>query len=202
MLPSNDWYPALTQPNVELVPHGLAAVEGATALGADGSRHEVDVIIFGTGFEVADPGAARLVVGPAGRSLAQVWAEQGRAALRSTTVAGFPNLFLMLGPNSGLGHSSMVFQVESQTAYIADAIAAMTAHRLAAIEPRPEAQSRYNDTLQRRMQRTVWQTGGCRSWYQDADGRNTALWPASTLRFRRNTRAIDLAEYRLRRLDP
>lgn len=202
VLPANAYYPALQQPNVELVPHALTSFEGATAIAADGSRHELDVVIFGTGFQVSDLPVAHHVFGRDGVRMSEKWATEGRSALRLTTVAGFPNLFLVLGPSSGLGHSSMVHVIESQARYIASAVKAMTAGRLAAVEPDAAAQTWWNDTVQRRMRRTVWQTGGCVSWYQDPDGRNTTLWPASTLRLRRELRAIDLREYRVRRLDP
>jgi cation diffusion facilitator CzcD-associated flavoprotein CzcO len=202
VLPANEYYPALQQFNVELVPHALTSFEGNTAIAADGSRHELDVVIFGTGFQVSDMPVAHHVFGRGGVRMSDKWAVEGRSALRLTTVAGFPNLFLVLGPSAGLGHSSMVYVIESQARYIASAVKAMTAGRLAAIEPDPVAQSRWNRTIQRRMKRTVWQTGGCVSWYQDPDGNNTTLWPASTLRMRHELQSIDLREYRVRKLDP
>ncbi|MBO0822572.1 MAG: cyclohexanone monooxygenase, partial [Actinobacteria bacterium] len=120
------------------------------------------------------------------------------AALRGTTVAGFPNLCLVIGPNTGLGHTSMIFMIESQLRYIEEYVTAVV--RLggrAALDVRADAQNRWNDSVQRRMARTVWATGGCRSWYLNAAGRNPVLWPASTLAFRRATRRLDLAEYRV-----
>jgi cation diffusion facilitator CzcD-associated flavoprotein CzcO len=201
ILPSNDYYPALVQPNVE-VTGALTAVDGGRAVAADGSAHEVDAIVLGTGFDVTDLPVAHRVTGRDGRTLAEVWEREGRSALRSTTVAGFPNLFLMLGPNSGLGHNSMVYVIESQAAYVVDAIQELTVRRLAAIEPEPRAQRRWNDAVQRRMAGTVWQQGGCRSWYQDPDGRNTTLWPGFTFRFRHLTRSIDMREYAQRLMDP
>jgi cation diffusion facilitator CzcD-associated flavoprotein CzcO len=201
ILPSNDYYPALVQPNVE-VTGALTAVAGGRAVAADGSAHEVDAIVLGTGFDVTDLPVAHRVTGRDGRTLAEVWEREGRSALRSTTVAGFPNLFLMLGPNSGLGHNSMVYVIESQAAYVVDAIQELTVRRLAAIEPEPHAQRRWNDAVQRRMAGTVWQQGGCHSWYQDPDGRNTTLWPGFTFRFRHLTRSIDMREYAQRLQDP
>jgi cation diffusion facilitator CzcD-associated flavoprotein CzcO len=202
VLPSNDYYPAITKPNVDLVPAAITRFEGQVAVAADGTRHELDVVVLGTGFEIADLPVGHLTFGKDGRSLAQVWAESGRSALRLTTVAGFPNMFMVLGPNAGLGHSSMIYVIESQAAYIVDAIQAMTARRLAAIEPDVQAQGRYNTTLQRRMRRTVWTTGGCASWYQDPDGKVTVLWPGSTLRLRHDTRRVDLSEYTVRLAGP
>jgi cation diffusion facilitator CzcD-associated flavoprotein CzcO len=198
IVPSNDFYPAVTRPNVELITAGLGRLDGNRAVATDGSAREVDVVIFGTGFHVTDGPAARRIHGRDGQSLAEAWAADGMQALRGTTVAGFPNLFLVIGPNTGLGHSSMIFIIESQTAYIVDALSRMQSSGLAAIEPRRSAQQRWNDGIQRRMRRTVWATG-CTSWYQDAGGRVTALWPASTWRFRRQTRRVEPREYRLLR---
>jgi cation diffusion facilitator CzcD-associated flavoprotein CzcO len=200
---SNTYYPALTSPNVTVVGSALAGFESREAIAADGSRHLLDAVVFGTGFAVGDPPISRRLRGRDGRTLRQAWiAAGGGTALRATTVAGFPNLFLVLGPNSGLGHSSMVHIIESQAAYIADAIRATAAGRIAALEPRPEAQQAYDADVQRRMRRSVWSTGGCSSWYQGPDGRISALWPGGLPGFRARTRAVDLAEYRLRTLDP
>jgi cation diffusion facilitator CzcD-associated flavoprotein CzcO len=194
ILPSNDFYPAMTRPNVELIASGLGRLDGTRAVAVDGTAREVDVVIFGTGFQVTDAPIAHRILGRDGQSLAGAWTAEGMQALRGTTVAGFPNLFLVIGPNTGLGHSSMIFMIESQLAYIVDALRATRKAGLAAIEPRRSAQLRWNAALQRRMRRTVWVTG-CTSWYQDDHGRVTALWPASTWRFRWQTRRIDLAEY-------
>jgi len=120
------------------------------------------------------------------------------AAYKGTTVHGFPNLFLVVGPNTGQGHTSMVFIIESQVAYIRDALRAMRAHALAALEPRADAQRRWNADLQKRMRRTVWNTGGCSSWYLDEHGRNTVLWPKSTFTFRRLLSAFDAEAYDVR----
>jgi cation diffusion facilitator CzcD-associated flavoprotein CzcO len=201
ILPSNEYYPALTRPNVEVV-GALSAVEEGRAVAADGSSHEVDAIVLATGFDVLDLPVAHRVHGRDGRSLAAVWNQDGRSALRGTGVAGFPNLFLMVGPNSGLGHNSMIYIIESQAAYVVDAVQEMTARRLAAIEPAPAAQRRWNDGVRRRMAGTVWQQGGCASWYQDADGGNTTLWPGFTFRFRHLTSRVDLREYEARVTGP
>jgi cation diffusion facilitator CzcD-associated flavoprotein CzcO len=202
ILPSNDFYPALLEPNVELVPSALAAVRHGRAVAVDGSSFEVDAIVLGTGFDITERPETETVFGREGSSLSEVWARNGRSALRSTSVAGFPNLFLILGPNSGLGHNSMVYVIESQAAYVVDAVQAIAAGRLAAVEPTERAQGRWSDAVQRRMAGTVWQNGGCASWYQDPDGRNTALWPGFTFRFRSLTRHVDLGEYERRPVDP
>ena len=194
ILISNDYYPALTQPGVELVTDAIAEVSGSSIVTRDGSAHEVDTIILGTGFHVTDLPAAEKIYGRDGRSLTDVWA--GRLeAHAGTTVAGFPNLFWLLGPNTGLGHNSVVFMIEAQIAYVMDALRTMEARGIHAVEPRKDAQTRYNEELQRRMEGTVWTSGDCRSWYLDASGRNRTLWPGATWRFRQRTRRFDIANY-------
>jgi cation diffusion facilitator CzcD-associated flavoprotein CzcO len=163
---------------------------------ADGSEHEVDAIVFGTGFHVTDMPIGDRITGAAGRTLAEEW-KDGMAALRGTTVSGFPNLLLVIGPNTGLGTSSMVLQIESQLNYLADYLRRLEATGSAALDVTPGAQQRWNEVVQRRMATTVWNTGGCHSWYLDANGNNTTLWPGTTAHFRRETRTVDLAEYEL-----
>jgi cation diffusion facilitator CzcD-associated flavoprotein CzcO len=196
ILLSNDFYPALARPNAEVVASGLAKVEGGTLMAQDGTSHEVDVIVFATGFHAVDMPIAQHIYGTAGRSLAQEWSGDMRA-LRGTTVPGFPNLCLVIGPNTGLGHTSMVHIIESQLSYITDYLATLEAADAAALDARRTAQERWCADIERRMASTVWTAGGCDSWYLNAAGRNPTLWPASTLRFRRATRRVDLAEYDL-----
>lgn len=195
ILLSNTYYPALSAPNAE-VTGGLAEVRGSTLVSADGSEHEADAVVFGTGFHVTDMPIGRRVFGIGGRSLAAEW-KDGMEALRGSTVHGFPNLFFVIGPNTGLGNSSMILMIESQLNYLVDALTAMAAVGATAMQPTAGAQRRWNLELQQRMDRTVWTTGGCRSWYLDRTGRNTVLWPGSTTAFRRATRRVDLAEYEL-----
>jgi len=194
VLLSNDYYPALAQPNAEVVASGLARVEGGVAVAADGSRHEVDAIVFATGFHTVDMPMARQVWGIGGRSLDDAWGGDMRA-LRGTTVAGFPNLCFVIGPNTGLGHNSMVHIIESQLSYIVDYIRALDRTGAAALDTDAGAQLAWCEDVERRMGPTVWNTGGCKSWYLNAAGRNPTLWPGSTLRFRRQTRRVDEREY-------
>jgi cation diffusion facilitator CzcD-associated flavoprotein CzcO len=195
VLISNEWYPALTQPNVELVTDRISHVDGRRIVLADGSFREVDTIILGTGFHVTDPPTAQLVRGRGGLTLAQAAGDSPQAYL-GTAMAGFPNLFRIIGPNTGLGHSSMVYMIESQLAYVMDAIRVMDERRIATVEVRPEAVAAFNAELQAMMPQTVWATG-CASWYLDAQGRNTTLWPDFTFRFRRRTRRFDADAYEL-----
>lgn len=196
ILLSDDYYPALLRDGVELVPSAAAALEPGAVITADGHRREIDTLVLATGFEPTEPPIARHVRGRDGRLLADVWAGTGMQALRGTTVHGFPNLFLLIGPNTGLGHTSMLQVVESQLAYVADALRLMDRHGLAALEPSAAAQEAWNRWVSGRMRGTVWATGGCVSWYQDPSGRVTTIWPGSTVRLRHQTRRLDPAEYR------
>jgi cation diffusion facilitator CzcD-associated flavoprotein CzcO len=197
ILLSDDYYPALGRDDVELIASAAARFEPGAVVTADGNRRAIDTVVFATGFEPTDPPIAHQVTGRDGRTLAAVWAEGGMQALRGSTVHGFPNLFFLVGPNTGLGHTSMVHIIESQLTYLADALRLMDARGLAAMEPADDAQHRWNDSLQRRLAGSVWATGGCTSWYQDAQGRIPTLWPGSTARLRLQTRRVDLVEYRI-----
>jgi cation diffusion facilitator CzcD-associated flavoprotein CzcO len=195
VLISNAWYPALAQPNVELVTDQITEIKAHSVVLADGSEREVDTIIFGTGFHVTDPPTAALVRGRDGRTLAEAAGDSPQAYL-GTAMPGFPNVFKIIGPNTGLGHSSMVFMIESQLAYVMDAIRVMDERGLATVEVRPEAVKAFNDEIQAMMPGTVWATG-CASWYLDAQGNNTTLWPDFTFRFRKRTRHFDANSYEL-----
>ncbi len=195
ILISNDWYPTLTRDNVELVTDGIAKVTPSGIVTRDGVEREVDVLIVATGFYTTQQPIAELITGRAGVTLSQQWARDGMAAYKGTTVHGFPNLFQIVGPNTGLGHSSMVFIIESQIAYILDALATMRAGNLTALEPKQPVQQRWNEDLQRRLRRTVWNKGGCASWYLDAEGRNTTLWPRTTFTFRKLLSEFDDEQY-------
>ena len=195
ILISNTYYPALDRDDVDLVTDGIAEIRPEGILTADGTLREVDAIIVATGFYTTEQPIAEHVKGRDGLTLADAWREGGMAAYKGTTIAGFPNLFQIVGPNTGLGHSSMVFVIESQIAYIVSALQQMGERGIGTVEPRPEAQQAWNDDLHRRMQRTVWSTGGCASWYLDAHGRNTTLWPRTTFAFRRLLSEFDLDQY-------
>ena len=132
-----------------------------------------------------------------GADFAAVWDEVGQQAYKGAAVTGFPNMLFVIGPNTGLGHSSMVFMIESQLNYLASALRTMRERGVATFEVRPEVQRAYNERLQRRMQRTIWQTGGCASWYLDKHGNNTTLWPSFTFVFRQITRRFDAEAYHL-----
>jgi cation diffusion facilitator CzcD-associated flavoprotein CzcO len=194
ILVSNDYLPALTRPNVELVTEAVEEVREHSIVSIDGVERQFDALIFGTGFRVTDQPLAKHVRGRGGQTLDETWAGSPRAHL-GTTVAGFPNLFILMGPNTGLGHTSVVYMLEAQIEHLLDALRYMHRHGVAVLEPRREAQAAYVSEVERRMKGTVWAAGGCVSWYLDRTGRNSTLWPDFTWRFRRRVARLDPAEY-------
>jgi cyclohexanone monooxygenase len=197
ILISNTYYPALAADNVDLVTDGIAKVTGDAIVTSDGVERPIDVLIVATGFYTTELPITEHLVGRSGKTLAQTWRETGMAAYKGSTVADFPNLFFIVGPNTGLGHSSMVYMIESQVTYIREAIRTMRHNSYETVEVKPEAQQDYNADLQRRMKRTVWTTGGCASWYLDSHGNNTTLWPRTTFAFRKLTSEFDADAYRV-----
>jgi cation diffusion facilitator CzcD-associated flavoprotein CzcO len=196
IVPSNEWYPALSRPNVELVPHALSEIREHGVVGADGIEREADAIIFGTGFHVTDIPFADKVSGRDGRLLNDVWAGSPRAYL-GVSVPGFPNYFMMLGPNSGLGHSSMIYMIEAQAEHVKNAVLALHRSGSTAVEVRRGAHDAYNARLDRKLAGTVWEVGGCRTFYQDANGRNATIYPDWTFRYRRQAVRWKPAAYQL-----
>lgn len=194
ILLSDDFYPALSQPNVALETQSIHEIRAHSVVTASGTEYPVDTIICATGFHVTDTPIGERIFGRDGVSLASAW-QQGMQAYKGTSVAGFPNLFLLIGPNTGLGHTSMVVMIESQIAYLMDCLSTMDRLAVAALEVLPEFQATYNQDIQRRFKGTIW-LSGCKSWYLDARGRNTTLWPDFTFKFRRQTRRFDSECYR------
>ena len=184
ILLSNEYYPALTRDNAEVVTDAIREVREHAIVTADGREHEVDTIVFGTGFHVTDMPIGERVRGRGGRRLADVWQGSPQAHL-GTIVHGFPNLFLLLGPNTGLGHNSVVFMMEAQVGLVVAALRHLRDTGAAALEPRAEAQAAFVAEMDARSRGTVWTSGGCRSWYLDATGRNSTLWPGSSSAFAR-----------------
>jgi cation diffusion facilitator CzcD-associated flavoprotein CzcO len=198
VLISNDYLPAVSQPNVSLVTSGITQVRPHGVVDADEVEHEVDVIIYGTGFHVMDIPVAHRLTGRDGRTLFEEWQKTGAEAHRGTTVAGFPNLFLLLGPNTALGHSSVVFMIEAQIAYVMKALKALETYGARALEVRRAAQDAYNVELQSQLDTTVWNQGGCRAWYRDENGKNFTLWPTHTFTFKKQLSRFDAESYALR----
>jgi len=196
ILISNDYYPAIQKPNVELVTDDVREVRGRRIVTADGDEREVDVIVLATGFRVTEMLFAQRVTGREGRRLADQWSGSP-SAYRGTAVAGFPNLFFLLGPNTGLGHTSVLVMVEAQLRYVIGCLRHLERSGMASLEVRREAQDAFNADVQSRLRDTVWNAGGCRSWYLDPTGRNTTIWPGMTWPFVRRLRRFDPAAYRL-----
>jgi cation diffusion facilitator CzcD-associated flavoprotein CzcO len=193
---SDKWYPAIQAPNVELVTTGVEEMREHSIVSRDGVEREIDTLVFATGFKPAELPIAERIRGRDDRSLAEVWGGSPQAYL-GTSVAGFPNLLFLYGPNLNLAHSSIVYMLESQMAYALDALHTMRLRGAAEFDVRHEVQHAYNEELQDRLATTVWNTGGCGSWYFDRNGRNSIQWPGFTFEYRRRTRRFDAAAYRL-----
>ena len=192
ILVSDDYYPAMNRDNVT-VTTALGGFRANAVVDASGTEHEVDAVIWATGFQILEPPLADRIVGESGETLAQAFALNGMGAYKGTCVAGFPNLFMLQGPNTGLGHSSVVLMSEAQIDYLVPAVASGLV-----FDVDPCRQEAYVRDIDRRLASTVWQKGGCRSWYQNGQGRNVALWPGTTHGFARMMRRFDAEAYRVR----
>ncbi|SNR54521.1 Predicted flavoprotein CzcO associated with the cation diffusion facilitator CzcD [Haloechinothrix alba] len=197
VLISNDYYPALTRDNVDVVTEGVREVREHSVVDTAGVEHPADVLIYGTGFHVTDAFDYLDITGAEGRNLAKVWQEEGMQTHNGITVAGFPNLFFLLGPNTALGHNSVVFMIEQQAKYVVDAVRLADAHDAAALDVRKDVQERFQNDIQRKLSNGVWTTGGCTSWYLDSQGVNRTIWPGFTWRYWLKTRKVDPSEYQV-----
>ena len=199
ILLSDDFYPVFRRSNVELVTEKIAEVRERSVVTQDGTERPVDVLIYGTGFHVTEQFIGMKLFGRGGVEIHDAW-RNGLTAYLGVTVSGFPNFFILLGPNTGLGHNSVVLMIEAQVDYIIKCLKLMRDRKIAAMEVRAESQQHFAETLRDHMARTVWQSGGCRSWYQDAQtGQNTTLWPGSVIQYFRAMRSVATSEYDLRR---
>ncbi|MWV50696.1 NAD(P)-binding protein [Rathayibacter sp. VKM Ac-2803] len=195
VLLSDDYYPALTQPHVQVVLSPLRRVEGSSAIGDDGVAHEVDVLVFATGFHSTRPPFARRIRGRGGLLLADRWAE-GMSAYDSTAVHGFPNLFVINGPNASLGHNSAIHMIETQVDYVLAALDHRDAAGIDVLEVTAEAEAASVARVDALSADTVWTNGGCESWYVDAESRRlTLLWPDFAFAFREELGRFDPAAY-------
>jgi cation diffusion facilitator CzcD-associated flavoprotein CzcO len=192
---SNDWYPTLTRPNVELVTDPIERIAPGGVVTAGGATRPADVIIYGTGFKTLDFLVPMAVTGPGGRRLHETWREGAQAYL-GITVSGFPNFFMLYGPNTNLGGNSIIYMLEGQIAYVRCALQALEREGLDWLDVRPEVQAAFNGWVAAASRTSVWETG-CRSWYTTATGRNTNNWPDHTFLYRYRVRRFDLARYRV-----
>lgn len=192
---SNTYYPALCAENTVLEASALARVEGSKAYGASGEAYDLDVLIFATGFEAVRPPFAKRVFGTEGISLDDYW-DKGMQAHDSIAVHGYPNLFIINGPNTGLGHNSIVYIIEAQVDYILGALDHAETHGIAVMEARKDAEEDYMERLDERSQGTVWLAGGCKSWYvDDRSGRLTLVWPDFAHAFRDENATFHPGDY-------
>jgi cation diffusion facilitator CzcD-associated flavoprotein CzcO len=193
ILMSNDWYPALQLPQVDLVTERIAEVRPHSIVTADGREREVDTIVLGTGFAATEFLAPMRITGRGGRDLHEQW-KDGASAYLGTVVPGFPNLFVLYGPNTNLGHNSIIVMLEAQVGWVVQGIRAIAEGRARRLEVRRDVAEAFDAWVQERVGHTVF-AGGCRSWYLTESGRNTQNWPASTLTFRRRLRRLRLEEF-------
>ena len=198
ILISDDYLPAISQPNADVITSGIAEIRPNAIVTADGVEHPADTIVMATGFEVTPQPIGERIRGRDGRALAEVWREGGMQAYKGTTVSGFPNLFFLVGPNTGLGHNSIVYVIEAQLQYVMEALRTMRSRGLRQVEPLAEAQDGYNRKIQASLEGTVWNAGGCASWYLDDAGRNTTLWPTFTFPMKRMLETFDVQAYETR----
>jgi cation diffusion facilitator CzcD-associated flavoprotein CzcO len=192
---SNNWYPTLARPDVALVTDPIDRIVSRGVVTADGTTRPADVIIYGTGFRTLDFLVPMSVTGLGGRRLHEAWRD-GAEAYLGITVSGFPNFFMLYGPNTNLGGNSIIYMLEGQIAYVRGALQALDEEGLAWLDVRPEVQEAFNAWVDAASHASVWETG-CHSWYTTASGRNTHNWPAQTFLYRHHVRRFDLGRYRV-----
>ncbi|WP_206389813.1 flavin-containing monooxygenase [Amnimonas aquatica] len=190
---SNNYYPALTRDNVDVIAAGVKEVRANSVVDANGVVHKVDAIICGTGFDVADPLGPLKIRGRDGLEVREK--SQGMSAYLGTTLKDLPNLFMLLGPNTALGHNSIIFMIEQQIKYVIACLEEMDRRGAATIEVKPAAQDAYNDRIQAELQKMVWSEGGCKSWYIDENGRNFTIWPGFTWKYWMRMRSPDFRSF-------
>jgi cation diffusion facilitator CzcD-associated flavoprotein CzcO len=196
ILLSNDYYPAIQRSNVELITNKIEEIRPDAVVTSDGAERKVDCIIFGTGFAASDMLAPIKITGPGRRDLHQWWTN-GAEAYLGITVAGFPNFFMLYGPNTNLGHNSIVYMIESQIRYVVACLTRLCRGDVASMQIKAAVQDAFNRRIQERLRHTVW-AKGCTSWYMTAAGKNTANWPGYTVEFSLKTSAPKWDDYTVR----
>ena len=197
LLFANNYYPALQQDNVQLIPHGLVEIDGNSVVAANGERHEVDVIIWGTGFEVSHPPIGKRVYDARGQLLADRWKDSSPEAYLGTSMTDVPNAFLVLGPNI-LVYDSFIGIAESQLDYIIDGLIKIREQGIRQLVIRKKVLDQHNQKVQQHLKTTVFNTGGCKSYYLDQNGRNFAAWPWSLARLKQQLQQLDLNDYHIK----
>jgi cation diffusion facilitator CzcD-associated flavoprotein CzcO len=196
---ANDYYPALQAQNTQLIPHGLVKIENNTVIASNGERHEVDVIIWGTGFEVSHPPIGKKVTNAKGEVLAELWKDTSPQAYLGTSIENTPNAFLVLGPNV-LVYDSFIGLAEAQLDFIIDGLIKIKFQGITKLSVKPEIIKKHNDLVQKHIKTTVFNSGGCKSYYLDQNGRNFAAWPWSLKKLKQRLTALNLDDYQVNRL--
>lgn len=195
VLISNDFYPAIQRPNVDFITNGIKEIREHSIVTQDGTERPVDVLIYGTGFRVTEPLHDTEIIGRNGLEIHETWKDRISAYL-GMSVSGFPNFYILLGPNTGLGHNSVVLMSEAQIGYVMDCLRLMRQRGEKAMEVKAETQKSFVEEMRTRLTGTVWQAGGCRSWYQDPKtGESPVIWPGSVVSYRRRTKAVMEEDY-------
>ncbi len=194
VLLSNNYYQAMAKPQVEVITDGIEKIKKKAIVDGNGKEHKVDVIIYATGFVASDDMAPFEVIGLNDTNLKQLWKHGGQAYL-GMTMNNFPNTFMVTGPNTGLGHTSMIFMMESCFNYVIKAMPHILNAQTNFINTKEDVQNKYNKQIQKRLKKTIWMTGGCNSWYLNKDGINTTLWPGSTVEYRVVTSRFNPKDY-------
>ncbi|WP_323751048.1 NAD(P)/FAD-dependent oxidoreductase [Marinobacter sp.] len=200
ILISNDWYPAINQPHLDLISEGISHIDETGVVTTGGHHRPADAIIFATGFRASEYLSPMTITGRDGVLLNDVWSH-GAKAFKGITVNGFPNFFMLYGPNTNLAHNSILYMLESQFRYVISALNALAKYPNSAMDVREDRQTRYCSVVQKGLDGTVWDSG-CHSWYLDDQGRNTAIWPGFTFSYRFATRSVDTADYTFITPDP
>lgn len=193
---SNEYYPALARENVDVIDTGIEKITETGIIDKDGKFHDVDVIIWGTGFKVDEPLMGIDISGINGQDLNAVWKDNGFESYYGTTVSGFPNAFILAGPNTGIGHTSLVVMIEAQFNYVMDAIKKIKFQDIKYIDVKESVQTQFCQSMQDKMVGTAW-TSGCNSWYLSDSGKNFTIWPDFTYKYIRQTKNINLNDYQV-----
>ncbi len=196
MLLSNNYYPALCQSNIEVINSGVSAITKDSVLAENGEQRKVDIIIYGTGFYVTDSPTAELITGKGGQTLASIWQGSPEAYL-GTVINGFPNFFMVLGPNIGFAHSSATIVIEAQLDYIVAALKIKRKQGIKSLDIKPAVQKKYNRKVQKNLINTVWNTGGCSSYYLDQNGKNSVIFPWSNITLKRWLGNFDIDKFNI-----
>ena len=184
---------SLQKDHVQLVDRAVKAITKHGIIDADGDSHNFDVIIYATGFNPFNIVSSMEVKGPDGSTLSDCWQENIQSH-KTVAVSGFPNFFMLLGPNSALGHNSVILMIEAQVNYIVKCLKKMRKNGWTSLNPKAGSQDEFNTFIQKQLKGTVWQ-GSCSSWYKDSDGQNFTIWPMSATRYMMNMRKPNFSEY-------